>query len=505
MEVKQSFALLIAVLALAGGAKAVLYDSLDPDLFWHLRVADQLAAQPFPGPIVDQLSFASIKTPWTPYSWLADLGMRALWDHGGYRAAVAATGLMTAGIVVLLALSALELTVRRYGEPRFLAGALAVFVGEFLCLPYLSFRPVLFALLLLALIVWLLRRDLRLQSGAVWLVVPLTVLLVNIHLYAVFVPSAALGLWIGTRFERRYAILLAATALACLMTPMLPGALAAAWHYQFNDVMVGGHVIAEMQPFYHGALGWVAAALALVVIAAALGNRRALGVGEWIWLALGLAALMRLGRFSPIFAIFAAPTLAVTLPRLGDRVLGRPWIAAMLALIIVIGTVRVARAFPSSDTSLSTWINRLWPDGGYPTDAADFVRANVPAQTHHVICEFTWGGYLEWRLGENWQVLMDGRTQLYSPQFWTAVYLGTPARRKSYLASVSADAAVVPAKGSAFRQDLLELGWKPIWTDSRAQVLVPPAVFTSTPRSGRYTAGRDSASSGIRATADARQ
>ena len=64
----RGFILLIALIALAAGAKAILYDTLDPDLFWHLRVADQLSRQSFPGPLVDNLSFASMKTPWTPYS-----------------------------------------------------------------------------------------------------------------------------------------------------------------------------------------------------------------------------------------------------------------------------------------------------------------------------------------------------------------------------------------------------------------------------------------------------
>ena len=52
---------------------------LDPDCFWHIRVAEQLEREGI-HPIVDQLSFASIKDPWTPYSWLAELGMKWVWD-----------------------------------------------------------------------------------------------------------------------------------------------------------------------------------------------------------------------------------------------------------------------------------------------------------------------------------------------------------------------------------------------------------------------------------------
>ena len=38
------------------------------------------------GPLVDHISFASVKKPWTPYSWLAELGMKWIWDHATWRA-----------------------------------------------------------------------------------------------------------------------------------------------------------------------------------------------------------------------------------------------------------------------------------------------------------------------------------------------------------------------------------------------------------------------------------
>jgi hypothetical protein len=469
------FILVTAILALAAAAKAILYDTLDPDLFWHLRVGGELARQGFPRPLVDDLSFASIRTAWTPYSWLADLAMTGLWNWGGYRAAVAALAIMTALLVIFIALHALELTIAQFGKPRYLAASVATFAGMFLSLPYLSFRPVTAALVLLAAATWLLQRDRRLgsQSQAVWLVIPITVLLINIHLYAVFVPAAVVAMLIASP-TRRYAILAGATMLSCLMTPMLPGVMAAAWHYQFGDVMVRSGVIAEMQPFYHGHLGTISAIVAITVIAAALGNRRRLGLGSWLWLAGGVIVLLRLGRFSPIFGIFAAPTLAVTAPELSDAVLGRKAVQGILATVFLLASVRVVGAFPSPAVPLAVWVNRMGIDtSGYPTSAADFVETSIRPRSHRLITEFTWGGYLEWRLGNNWQVLMDGRTQVFPREFWTTLYMGTPAERKAYLATVNADAAIVPTSGSQFKQCLLDLGWKVVHTDPRALVLTP--------------------------------
>ena len=482
---KAGFYLLIAVLALAAAAKVILYDTLDPDLFWHLKVADQLAALPFPHPIVDQLSFASIKSAWTPYSWLAELMQKDVWDTGGYRAAVAAQAALAAGIVAILALIAIETTRACFGRPRYLAAAVATFAAEFLSLPYLSFRPVTFAVLLLAGIAWLLQRDRRMnhQSKPVWLVPPLTALLANIHLYVVFAPAAVaallLGAWRKKQNIRRNATLFLATTVASLMTPMLPGVIASAYRYQYQDTMVASTTIAEMQPFWHGPLGYASAAVALGVIFLALLNRRRLSTAQWIALIVCIALLARMGRMATIFAIFAAPTLAVTLPKLRDAALARRSMLCIVATFAILECVRIVAAFPSSEMSLSQWLNRMGPEaGGYPTAAAEFVQDRIPPRTHRIICEFTWGGYLEWRLNQNdadhWQVLMDGRTQLFTDNFWKSLYLGTPAQRRAYLSHIEADAAVLPTRNSSFRDDLISLGWKTAHSDPWAQVLIPP-------------------------------
>src|SRR4051812_41176081 len=99
---QSGFVLLVSLLAVVAGGKAILFDTIDPDCFWHLRVAEQLQAEGI-HPLVDRLSFSSIQEPWTPYSWLAELGMKAIWDAGGYRLALLVQAAMQAAFVVLLA------------------------------------------------------------------------------------------------------------------------------------------------------------------------------------------------------------------------------------------------------------------------------------------------------------------------------------------------------------------------------------------------------------------
>lgn len=512
------FILLTALFATCAGGKAVLYDTLDPDCFWHLRVADQLHRDGV-GPLVDELSFASSRQPWTPYSWLGELGMKSLWDMGGYRAAVAAQALMQAAIVALLAMCCLEMQrqSRDNAQRRYLVAAVATVAGAFMAMPYLSFRPVTAALVLLSVCAWLILRDRRLaeRSRALWIIVPMTALLTNVHLFAFFIPATVLALLAGALLERRrahfsedlrssqavltevstplgayfstgeksrrvrrYSLLLLCTAIACLATPMLPGVLRTALFYSSSDVMVHSNVIQEMQFFAKGPFGLVSGAIAVTIASCAIWRRRRLRVAEALCLVAAAILLLTLGRFAPVFAIIACPVLAVTLPDLKDRLLAQPAIWATLAVVLFVGASRLVGAFPSKHQPLSAWLNRHGPDApGYPCAAADYVAGNVDPSSRKILNEFSWGGYLSWRLGDDFQVLLDGRTQVYPAAFWRALYLNGDTAREGFLANVRADAAVLPVARSDFRLALLKLGWTSAYRDDRAEVMLPPAAL----------------------------
>jgi hypothetical protein len=208
------FWLLLGLILLITLGKSVS-DTLDPDFFWHLRVAEQLKRDGI-GPIVDHLSFSSSKEPWTPYSWLAELAMKNVWDVCGYRATIVVSSMFSCGLILMIALSCLELA----GPTRQLNCILATALAAYLSLPYLSFRPATAAIFLLSICAWLLLRDRRDPgSKTVWLVIPITAALANIHLTAVLVPLWIGCLLLGELFNRgsgarRYAVLLIATSIA---------------------------------------------------------------------------------------------------------------------------------------------------------------------------------------------------------------------------------------------------------------------------------------------------
>jgi len=406
-----SFWLLIAIISLIGVSKAV-NTPLDPDLFWHLRVAEQLQHEGI-HPLVDHISFMSTRDPWTPYSWLAELGMKFVWDHFGYRGTIAAQAITNAGIIVMIALGCLSLA----GKGRLLSCAVATALAAYLSLPYLSFRPATIAIFLLAVCAWLLLRDRELdeRSRAVWWTIPITALLANVHLTVVMMPLWVGCLLLGDIVEkrgraRRYLLLLIGCTLACVATPMCAGMFRTMWHYQFHDAMVASGLITEMQPLYAGIGGIVTIVVLNALTIWAMVHRHRVRVGEWLWFFAAAALMIRLGRFVPLFAIIAAPVLATALGPLSDAALRKkPMTIALFALFIICAG-KLIYLFPKSP-QMNDFLTRD-ETFRYPTAAADYIDHNIQPRSGRIVNEFTWGGYLAWRLGSHFQVFVDGRTQL---------------------------------------------------------------------------------------------
>ena len=103
-----------------------------------------------------------------------------------------------------------------------------------------------------------------------------------------------------------------------------------------------------------------------------------------------------------------------------------------------------------------------------PLGVGQYLQTHEPPNTGVLLNNQAWGGYLEWRLGDQYRTLLDGRTQVFSPEFWQAAYFSTPQQRQRFLSAVPADAAIVPARNSLFRESLSELGWTVAYSDQRA-------------------------------------
>jgi hypothetical protein len=497
--------------------KAARLSTLDPDAFWHLRVADQLHRDGI-RPLVDDLSYMSIRTPWTPYSWLAELGMRAAWDMAGLRGAVIAQASVGAIVIALVALTCLQTTALSKRGDRYMPAVVGALVAAMWMLPFLAFRPVTLAIAILAICAWLLLRDRRLgeRSRAVWLIVPLTALLVNVHIFAILVPMWIAALLAGSVRERarhdsfsqhsgrgqgrgpankqrtrrpspqpspgepgegigiaRYAILFFLASTALLATPMLTGLFSTIRQLAMSDLMVASGQVQELGPIWSDAYGLFISVTAGLALGWIFYKRKLMRDGEMIWLIGMTILLLRYGRFAPVVALIAAPMLARALPGPSDRLLNRKIAAAACVLALAMGVWQTIIALPRPNQDACVWLNRLGTDSiCYPCTAADFVEKNVPRRTGRLINEMNFGGYLAWRLGPRWQVLIDGRTQVYPPHVWRA-YLGAPDEVKRFLSPIDADAAILPVRKSRFRRALIELGWISVHRDDCSEVFTP--------------------------------
>ncbi len=471
------FGLLLSLLLLTAAGKAVLYDTIDPDCWWHIRVGEQLQREGI-GPIVDTLSFASVKTPWTPYSWLAEIGMSKAWALGGFRAAIAGQAIFVGTFFLFVTLTCLEIT----QPPRPYVGIiLAIAFGEYLALPYLSFRPATMSITLLSIIAWLIARDRRMgnASRAVWLVIPLTILNINFHMFAIVAPlmcaAAAIDAWRAKVAMRRAIALTIAISFACLMTPMLPGLITSLFNYSAADPMVSANAVAELRPFYSGSFFSLTSGLLLGATICFIVRRAKYSAGDWLLLTCGCVGICRMGRLAPIFVIVAAPMLALGLNSMHGKVLERRPISIMMGLLLIVGCARFVATFPTRDASMAQWLNRQGPEApGYPCGAAEFVAKNITPTRGRLINDFNAGGYLAWQLGPSFQVFMDPRTQLYTPGFWKRTCLDqNDEELAGALRDADADAAIVPITSARLKNAVERLGWKQVYKDDRAAVFVP--------------------------------
>ena len=85
----------------------------------------------------------------------------------------------------------------------------------------------------------------------------------------------------------------------------------------------------------------------------------------------------------------------------------------------------------------------------FPADAADYVDDRISRRAiARLINEFNHGGYLAWRLGDRYQTFLDGRTQLFAPEF-AKTYLGSRPDAAAIILQAGADVAIIPAARAA--------------------------------------------------------
>jgi len=144
----------------------------DGDFWWHLKTGEYIVRN-FSIPRIDFYSFTVPGKPWVAHEWLSEVIFYLVYSRAGFNTLIF--------IFTVLTVLAFWIVFRRTSAHPFVKG-FAVLLSVWSILPTMGVRPRTFTLLFAAIYLALLHRFVReRQTRAIWWLVPLMILWVNLH------------------------------------------------------------------------------------------------------------------------------------------------------------------------------------------------------------------------------------------------------------------------------------------------------------------------------------
>jgi hypothetical protein len=401
----------------------------DPDFWWHLRTG-QFILETGSIPHVDIFSFTKAGQPWVTHEWLSELMIYSLYRLGSFAALI----LTFSGIVAL----AFGLVLAR-SEGKPYVAALAVLLAALASAPTWGVRPQILSLLLTSTFLWILERHVQVGDSSqgdrgLWLLVPLTVLWVNLHsgyalglaLIAIYVVGEVVQTF-GERstvgWLRPPLLNLALVFVLCLLVVPLNPNGATMYVYPFETLgsrAMQTFIQEWFSPDFH-LLEWQPFAWLLLATftTIALSGKR-VRLTHLLLLVLLAYAGLRSARLVPMFALVAAPVLAehtwsILEARGWTQMLkSTPQVSLSMSLanwllLLVILVAAVLRAGMVIGNQPDTEREK------YPAAAVSFVKSHQLVGP--LYNAYDWGGYLIWQLYPAQRVFIDGRADVYGDAF----------------------------------------------------------------------------------------
>lgn len=418
-------------------------ETLDPDMWWHLRTGEAILRDGLPQH--DIFSFTVPHHAWVTHEWLSQVVMWLVYRAAGLPGLMVWAALLVVATFALLLAAALTAT-RHSGvsQPKqlYLPAFFALW-GAIASAIVWGARPQMVNLLFGAAFVWLLERVRAGRGGAGqgWWLVGLTAVWANLHsgylfgvvLLATFTLSEAAQRW---RQPNNAALMswptlrrLGLTTVGCFLAAALNPSGTAIWFYPFATLGSAAmqSYIQEWQPPTLGAVAFWPFFVLLVVVLLLLqrdGRKRRQQTAEvfktaevfvapfWsdVVLVLGTAvASLGSARHIPLFVLVAVPVLA----RLVDWRLeikeSQP--ASAVWRWVNVGLVAVMVGVVGVWTAVKLAGNEAAIAKQYPVAAVDFLQENGLVRGYN---SYNWGGYLIWR---GLPVFVDGRADVYGDPF----------------------------------------------------------------------------------------
>ena len=393
--------------------------SIDPDLWWHLKVGEQII-NTRSIPHTDDYSFTKQGSEWVAHEWLSEVIIAGIYRLSGF------VGLVI--VFSLLIVFTLWITYWRC-EGRPYAAGIAILLAAAASSPLFGIRPQMLTLLLASIYILVLERfDPKEQSRRLWWLVPLMLLWVNLHagfalglgLIGLYIVRALLdGEW--NYVPRLLIVLLICTAVV----PLNPnGFRMFSYPYEtLTSPSMAAFIQEWASPDFHKTAFLPLALLLLSTAGAMALSPKRERPGELFIVLITTFAALRSARHIPIFSLFAAPMLAKHLwaiaeARGWDKLLtgeeARPnAIKLLINVVLLIAPVALG-------------VSRVWHFASHqrdyesirsPVAAVEFLKSQrLPAP---IFNRYGWGGYLIYQLYPEYRVYIDGRADVYGDAFFT--------------------------------------------------------------------------------------
>ncbi len=445
------------------------------DTWWHLAtgrwIVDHHAI-----PHTDPFSFATAGKPWVAHEYLTDILMYFIHRGGGMIALATANALLLTSAFAIVANSA--------RSPRWFAFACALFAA-FAARPAFALRPQSISLVFGAAFLWVLRKFLSSHQPR-WLVVLPCLMLLWVQLHAgyllgigfivLFLAAESLDALIHrTATQPRELLLLLASAIACTaVVPLNPnGFTMLTFPFRVMRMKIN-HTILEWQPpNLHDHHLYPFLALAGLTLVSLVVSKQKYRPGQFLIYAALLAAALRSARNIPVFCLVAVLLSA-----------DHAWLPSSSALSRLSGPIRVTAAaallvlagyFCADAASAGLAFQALAEKNVYPRAAVTYLA------DHHlqpnVLNDYTFGGYMIWRLFPAYKVYVDGRADLYGDEFlakYVDIYNGEDDPRPFLDQNRINTVILSPSAGltTILRMLTVRGGWQIEYEDPKAVIFV---------------------------------
>jgi hypothetical protein len=425
-------AMLLWVFAAGSGWSVLLADG---DTGWHIRTGDYILTTGSV-PSQDLFSFSKPGAPWYAWEWLADVVFAVFHRAAGLKGVS-----VLAGVVLSLSATLLFRHMMWSGANILLALGATLLAAGASTVHYLA-RPHIFTFACLTVSLWILDRDRQKPGAAVWCLVPLTALWVNLHggflAWLACLALVTTGCALKTALEprgsparfahvRRYSLLLGACSLATLVNP---------YGYRLHQHMVNylssgwiREVVEEFQSPRFRSESMLQFEILLIAGIAMI--PLLLRKGHWpetLLLLFWAHSALVSARHVPIYAIVAAPICVRE-----ASLLWRNW-STRCERRSLAGVFRDCFGDLShSPQRTSIWLGTAvvllaaapwegphdFPANKFPLAALNHdagVIAPVGRSAPRILTSDQWADYLIYRFYPRARVFVDGRSDFYGPE-----------------------------------------------------------------------------------------